>query len=265
SSTQPRSSTGSTSGTTGTTGSSGTGGAGSGGGGGGAGGGTVDQIDGRILFRGLGEGIAFEVDLYAEPVSAPAAITRGDGHCDVHATGEGDSFVGVIPPGTLDLGASVTAKSGALTFDATVDGTTGGFSYIFTQAGVDAFDKTWTLTNAGSASGLAATTLATVHVPAAVVPIVPTPGGGSIETTGGKVTLQWTGGEGADSFHINIMSSKAEVDCYPAPSATSFDLPAEVVSALDPIVVPAVWAESVSLVPVGGRRIWVRVTSDNLD
>jgi hypothetical protein len=228
-------------------------------------GGMAEAIDGRILFRGLGEGVYFNVVLNRAAVAAPTAITRGDGHCDVHPVGAGDSFVGIFPPGDLDLGATVTAINGSTTLAAKVDTSGGGFQYLYTQAGVDAFGKTWTLANSGSKTGLAATTLVTVQVPARVVPIVPAPEGGSVDTTSGHVTLKWTGGEGAQTFHVYIQTSKAEVDCYPAPTATSFELPAEVVKVLDPQVTPALWAESVTVAHTGNRRLWVRVTSDNLD
>lgn len=228
-------------------------------------GGGAETIDGRVLFRGLGEGVAFNVVLNHAAVAAPTAIARGDGHCDVHRVGEGDSFVGIFPPGDLDLGATVTASNGATTLAAKVDTIGGGFQYLYSQAGVDAFGKTWTLANSGSQTGLAATTLVTVQVPALVVPIVPAPQGGSVDTTSGHVTLKWTGGEGAQTFHVYIQTAKAEVDCYPAPTATSFELPAEVVKVLDPRVTPALWAESVTVAHAGNRRLWVRVTSDNLD
>jgi hypothetical protein len=226
---------------------------------------VVDTIDGRILFRGLGEGVAFDVVMNQVASAPPAAITRGDGHCDIHPVGEGDSFVGFFPPGDLDLGQTVTATNGATMLDGTVDTLGGGFEYLYSRAGVDAFGKRWTLANSGSKAGLAATTLATVQVPAAVVPIVPAAQGGSVDTTSGHVTLKWTGGEGAQTFHIFIQSAKVEVDCYPAPTATSFALPAEVIKVLDKSIIPALWAESVTIAQVGSRRLWVRVTSDNLD
>ena len=258
-------------GTAGTAGASGQGGtsaaAGSGGSAGaaGMGGGTPATLDGRILFRGLGEGIEYDVEMYAVAVPSPVEIVRGDGHCDVHAPGEGDGFITFGMPGTLDLGPSVKATSGTESYTVAVDTSTGGFQYLFTKAGVDAFDKTWTLTNEGSASGLAATTLATLHVPSQVVPIVPAAGGGTIDTKNGPVTLQWTGGVGAQTFHIALMSSKADIDCYPSPSATSFELSNEILKLLDAQATPLLWAETVTYVAVGSRNVRVRVTSDNLD
>jgi hypothetical protein len=228
-------------------------------------GGAPGLIDGRILFRGLGEGVFFDVAMYAAGVAAPAPIPRGDGHCDVHAPGEGDGFVELFPPGDLDLGATVTATAGGTTLTAKVDTTSGGFAYEYAEAGVDAFGTTWTLACSGAADGLAATTLAEAAVPARVEPIVPPPGSGTLDLSGGTVKLEWTGGEGAETFHVNLATSKVEVDCYPPPGATSFTLPPEIVAKLDPSVSATLWAESVSIVKLGARRVLLRVTSDNLD
>jgi hypothetical protein len=242
----------------------GSGGAGAGGAGGAAGSGATAKLDGSILFRGLGEGIAYSVDLFATPQPAPTEVAHGDGHCDVHPTGGGDADLSLPPSsGTLDLGATVTATSGATAFTAPVS--SAGFQYVFTQAGVDAFGKTWTLTNSGSSQGLAATTLAMVHVPTAVVTVVPPPGGVSLDTTTGPLVLQWTGGEGAQTMHVNLGSSKVQIDCYLPPMATSFAVPADLQKQLDPQVVPIIFAETVALVPIGARTVRVRVTSDNLD
>jgi hypothetical protein len=222
-------------------------------------------LGGKILFRGLGEGLYFGLQIYADPVIAPGVPTLGDGHCDVHAPGNGDGITrenlfNAFP--ALDLGDTVTASNGKITLAASA-GDAGTYQYEAALAGSFGFDTTFTLKNSGSGSGAPASTLATFRVPGRVSqqdassPVM--------VGNGGPVTITYSGGDGAQSFHINISGSGAEIDCYPAPNTTSFTIPPNVVTHLDSMFTPIVWAESVTWVTVANRRVMLRVTSDNLD
>jgi hypothetical protein len=222
-------------------------------------------LGGKILFRGLGEGLYFGVQLYAQPITAPGFPTLGDGHCDLHAPGRGDGITRenlFTDFESLDLGETVTASNGKTIFAASA-GDAGTFQYEAALAGSFGFDTTFTLANSGAGSGAPAGTLATFRVPGRVSqqdassPVV--------VGNGGPVTITYSGGDGAQSFHINISGSSAEIDCYPAPNTTSFTIPAGMVTHLDAMFTPIVWAESVTFVMVAGRRVMLRVTSDNLD
>jgi hypothetical protein len=222
-------------------------------------------LGGKLLFRGLGEGLYFGVQLYAQPITAPGFPTLGDGHCDLHAPGTGDDITRenlFTDFASLDLGDTVTASNGTITLVASA-GDAGTFQYEEALAGSFGFDSTFTLKNSGSPSGAPASTLATLRVPGRVSQqdaSSPVKAG-----NGGPVTITYGGGDGAQSFHINISGSSTEIDCYPAPNTTSFTLPANVAVHLDATFTPVVWAESVTFVMVAGRRVMVRVTSDNLD
>jgi hypothetical protein len=222
-------------------------------------------FDGTILVRAFGEGAGFEVELYASPRPAPTLPALADGHCDVHAHDEGDiSPVGIFitpAPADVDLGSTVTATDGALTVTGTA-GTPGQYAGALATSGTR-FSSSWTLTSSGASDGLAAGTLVTVKTPSAVTPDPDSQQ--PIDTTSGTVVVPLGGGVGAETFRIEIEGSKGDVDCYPAPGTTSFTVPASLVPMLDPMVTPLVWAESVSYVMIGERRVLLRVTSDNLD
>ena len=223
------------------------------------------MIDGKLLFRALGEGSALEVELYGTPRAAPAAIVRGDGHCDVHPVGSADNFVNGIfldsPTDDVDLGTTIVATDGVVTFTATGSAPASHQYEGALATSERRFDSTWTLTNSGAAGGLEGGTLATLHTPDAVGGVSFDP----IDTTKGPVTVTYTGGAGAESFHIEIQGKQAIVDCYPPAGSNSFTLPVSVGSFLDPMIMPLIWAETVSYVRIGDRRVLQWVTSDNLD
>jgi hypothetical protein len=226
----------------------------------------VAPVSGKLFFRVMGEGVLFAAQFLQTPRVSPPTRVVGDGHCEIHRPpDDGDSvdnsFFLDSSTDDLDLGTTLTATNGTTTFSATVDTSGGGFRY---RGGVPGppfgFASTWTLTNSGSPSGLAAGTIATMKAPAQVVQDT-----APQSTTSGHVTITWSGGEGADYMHINILGEAATVDCYPASTSTSFDLPPEVFSVLDRSIVARISAESVSIVTLGDRRVQVRVSSDNLD
>jgi hypothetical protein len=221
------------------------------------------QIEGQVLFRALGEGVAMAAELYARPVSVTPPVL-GDGHCAIAAPGaDGDAIDGTFfrttPGDDLDLGDALTATDGTATLVAMVDQSGTDYHYL-ASATMPGFDAAWTIRNSGSATGLAATTLAAFHT---FTPVVASDA--PVDTTMAPVVVTYSGGAGAMTFHINILASAGEVDCYPAPDSTSFQLPPNVVSHVGASFVPRVWAESVYYPVVLGHRIRVRVTSDNLD
>ena len=228
--------------------------------------GTHDLLGGKILFRGLTEGIGFEAEIYRVPIAAPAPVVYGDGHCDVALPpSSGDDILADFfrdpSADDLDLGATITASDGTNTLVAQRAASGNSAQYQIGAAGPPfAFSKTWTLTNSGAAGGVASTTLATIFVPSAVALI-----SGAIDPTAGPVIIQYSGGAGASFFHINLANGAATIDCYPAPDSTSFTLPSGLVHLLDRFVVPSVSAESISWVTVNGNPVRVRVTSDYLD
>lgn len=234
--------------------------------------GTPETLSGKILFRASSEGfVGLRAELYRTPVATPKPITYGDGHCDVDFSHTGDSIddTSIVfrtpAPDDLDLGPSLTATDGTDTFRAPVETLNGGLQYSGVLMLAQPFDTTWTLTNSGSEKGLAAGTLALLHVPGRVEVQVPAPIVGSLSTESGHVTLRYSGGEGATTFHVNMLGTKATVDCYPAPGSTSFELPPEIFSALDRGITPRIWAESIRYVTVDGKTVMVRVSSDTLD
>jgi hypothetical protein len=223
-------------------------------------------FDGEIVLRGLIEGTAFIAFVRQTPLPAAPLPPLGDGHCDVHPRDQGDDFIALAqrdPNATyVSLGPSVKMTSTAGTLgSAPLEGapwyhgeTTAFFS----------FATDVTLTTDGDPSGLPAASLGPFHVPDRVTP-TPDSVDQTVTLDGGPVRIHYGGGTGAQSFHISITSKDHDIDCYPSPLSTDFELPPAVVAVLDHSFVPLVWAESRYEVPLGGKRVLVRVTSDNLD
>jgi hypothetical protein len=226
-------------------------------------------ITGQIIFRGLGEGTAYRLEYYRHPIANPAPRTYGDGHCDIRQlAGEGDDLWGPFfqNPGTgdYDLGATVTAKAndGSMSLIAPRESES-LFNYEASVAGPPfAFGKSFTLTNSGNTAvqGWPAGELATLTVPGQVFPIP-----SSVDTMSGPVTVTYSGGERAMFFHVRIQTSNGNVDCYPGPDTTSFQLPPDVMAILPRFVTPLVSAERIQYVTTNAGAVLVRVSSDNLD
>lgn len=238
-----------------------------GGGAGGAGGAVsgagktlhVDKRGGVILVRAMPEGFAFDVHLYASttPEALPP-LTIGDGHCDVGSPWTADLIVGT----DLDLGPTVTADGPLGSFQATPASAT-SFDYLYGHASADPpYESTWAISNAGSASGLPASSLATVKLPGKIDL------GNTLEisiTPGEAVEATFSGGAGADTIHMHIQGSSGSADCYPPPGATSFVIPAEITSAVGAQATIYLYAEKIDVITIGGRDVLVIGETDNLD
>jgi len=217
-------------------------------------------LGGRVLFRSSIEFPGLKAEVYVTPIAAPPPIAFGDGHCDITlAPGEGNQIDGpffINPPGAdVDLGANLTATDGTEKFMAPSS------NGQYTGSGeMPVFAVQWTITNSGSAT-VPAGQLATFTTPAQVMQ----PDENPISTTSPPVVIAYSGGQGAQTIHINILSTMATVDCYPAVGTTSFTLPPQAVAVLDPMVSPRVWAESVTYITMQGRQVMLRFTADNLD
>ncbi len=223
-------------------------------------------FDGEILLRGLIEGTAFVAFVRQTPFPMSAMTTLGDGHCDVHPRDQGDNPIAslrVDPSAAyVSLGPSVriTNASGTLT-STPLEGAAWyhGETTAFFSFGTDV-----TLATDGDTKGLPATSLGPFHVPSQVTP-TPDSTDPRITVAGGPVRIHYGGGAGAQSFHIFITSKEHDIDCYPSPLSTDFELPPAVVGVLDSSFTPLVWAESRYEVSLSGKRVVVRVMSDNLD
>ena len=84
-------------------------------------------------------------------------------------------------------------------------------------------------------------------------------------TAGSPAELAWTGGEGAQVFHIYAAGDDAAADCYAASDATSFVLTGDVTAALGAHAYGQVSAQSFHVVDIGGSQVLVINQSDNLD
>lgn len=246
-----------------------------GGGAGGAGGAAsgpgkalhVDKRGGVILVRAMPEGFGFDVHLYASmtPEALPP-LTIGDGHCDVGSPWMSPFLPPWLPDPIeatdLDLGPTVTADGPLGSFQATPESAM-SFDYLYGQAFADPpYGSTWTISNAGSASGLPAGLLATVKLPGKIDL------GNTSElliTPGEAVEATFSGGAGADTIHMHIQGTSGSADCYPPPGATSFVIPAEITSAVGAHATIYLFAEKVDVVTIGGRDVLVVGETDNLD
>lgn len=247
-------------GTAGVGGGTAGGGASTGGGSSGSTGAAPPTVSGIVIVRGLGEGTAFKVERYSQPRANVAPSLVGDGHCAIVAAPDDGDFQiwGSLPAGDVDLG-SVTLTAPNLTLDAGPSGS-GSFEYLAAIAGSYVFDEAVTLANSGVDGGAAASTLAAVRVPGQVFPIP-----SEVATTPAPFIVSWSGGDGAQFFHLRIETPDHRIDCYPPPTATQLELPPEVMAVLPARVTPLVSAERLAYLQTDAGPVLVRVSSDNLD
>ncbi len=225
-------------------------------------GGPPGSLGGRVLLRGLTEGIALRGEVYLDHTETFPTIAYGDGHCDIHRSPEpGDDIDGPFfsspPRPDVDLGDVIIATNGEVRLEApairrgtsvTYEGSAGGPPFVF--------GTNVTLL----ASGPPERAIVTVLVPGEV-----TTDTSSIGTRDGPVLVRYAGGEGAEFFHLNILGTRATVDCYPAAGTTSFVVPEDALAALDATAFVRISAERIDVVELDGRAVLVRTVSDYLD
>ncbi len=238
---------------------------------------------GIIVVRALGEGVGLEAEAYASS-SGPLSIvpTAGTGCVITPHSAAGSR---VVTATDLDLGSSLTLEVGSTTLSAPVgsiassppgirtlaadealqiehEGTI--FAYSASQAlATQPFGLDWTITAAGS-SAVPAGVIASSTLPGRVTQAGALTTPGSI-TAGSPAELAWTGGEGAQVFHIYAAGDDAAADCYAASDATSFVLTGDVTAALGAHAYGQVSAQSFHVVDIGGSQVLVIDQSDNLD
>lgn len=202
---------------------------GGGGDGGGSGSLTFRAGDvGGFVFIAAGDagaqgGGAFYSGVATGDPNETVTIEYGTDDCVIPEADTGTA--GDITFNYLDVGASLTGVSGAFTLTMAKD-TSDGIQYSGFQPGAAPANADWTVSNSGSGA-VPAGTIATVHVPTAVVD-----GGNGDIVSGSAQEITWTGGESANIFSINVSDSNGDVvyECSPANDG-SFTLPIEVTTA----------------------------------
>lgn len=201
---------------------------------------------GTISVVAVPEATELSVELFASATpDATAALTYGDGHCDV-------ALYATLPPALQssdrDLGPQISATNGTLVLAA--DAAREGDHVVYQTESLDlAFGTTFEIT---SATG----TLATVRVPAQIAQQEDT----VVHAAGTPATLHFTGGAAAQYVQIHLASDLGTADCYPVPGATAFDVSAtllDTIIGVDRSFTVDVYAKNRAVVPIDGRLVEV--------
>jgi len=247
-------------------------------------GGPAQAGGGVIMVRVAGEGIGLLAEVFSQASATPNGPGAPGSDCTV--TPRSASATQTITVTDLDLGPSVTLTTSAGTLSAAsgtpdlagaLNGTLPGDAMLAVvhqgpvvvyQDGLvlssPPFEGTWSLANAGAATGLPAGTLASGTFPGHVIQDPTFMTNGSV-TSGEAATVTWTGGAGAQVFHLLVSGADAAADCYAGPGATDFTVPATITQAVGAGAYILVAAQRSEHVEIGGQQVLVVTQSDNLD